>query len=162
MNLVTAEQLATTLIYLHLPNCWKFEWHNKVNSLGTCNEATKTIYLSVRWTRELTEEDVTDTILHEIAHAIAGCYNGHNHIWKQACISIGAIPERLAKVSVKRSDVAIPAYKLVAPDGTVIKEYFRKPNASVYAELQHYYQIGKKAATLGKLKIVKVDMLDLL
>jgi hypothetical protein len=35
---------------------------------------------------------VTDTILHEIAHALTR--DGHGYAWKRKCIEIGAKPER--------------------------------------------------------------------
>lgn len=40
------------------------------------------------------EEEFTDTILHEIAHFMAGLHNGHNDVWKRACMSIGARPQK--------------------------------------------------------------------
>ena len=40
------------------------------------------------------EYEVTDCILHEIAHALAGHKAGHGWAWKQVCIRIGAKPER--------------------------------------------------------------------
>ena len=39
-------------------------------------------------------DKVKDTILHEIAHAIAGYSAGHGQKWKDVCIQIGAKPER--------------------------------------------------------------------
>jgi hypothetical protein len=36
---------------------------------------------------------VTDTILHEIAHALT-LGDGHGYAWKRKCIEIGAKPER--------------------------------------------------------------------
>jgi len=42
------------------------------------------------------EEQVRDTILHEIAHAIAGHKAGHGWQWKAECRRIGANPNRTA------------------------------------------------------------------
>lgn len=46
-------------------------------------------------------EEVKDTILHEIAHFIAGIGAGHGHLWKKACRQVGANPER--EKTLKRS-----------------------------------------------------------
>lgn len=47
------------------------------------------------------EPVVRDVILHEIAHAIAGIENGHNHVWQAACRKVGAKPQRLADESIR-------------------------------------------------------------
>jgi predicted SprT family Zn-dependent metalloprotease len=48
--------------------------------------------------RELTElnneDQFTDTLRHEIAHAIVGPGHHHNTTWKVAAIQVGARPER--------------------------------------------------------------------
>lgn len=33
-----------------------------------------------------------DTILHEVAHALSGMGNGHNHVWKRNCRKLGIKP----------------------------------------------------------------------
>jgi hypothetical protein len=157
------EQLAIELIAKHLPNQnWQFIWNNRINSLGVCKYNTKQIGLSSRWVRKLPKEEIVDTLLHEIAHAIAGYEAGHGHRWKVACVTIGATPERLAKVGIKREDVAIPLYQMVTPAGKTIKNYFRKPAQSTYMNLRYYYEVGNKAATLGKMQIKKISILDIL
>ena len=44
-------------------------------------------------------EQVKETVLHELAHAIAGVRNQHNYIWKHACIKLGCDPSRLAHLN---------------------------------------------------------------
>ena len=85
-----------------LEHGWKFRWHNKKVALGTCSYNRKLIYLS-EWYVELNDKDeVMDTILHEIAHALAyhrhgSAGRGHGRIWKSVCREIGAKPERCSK-----------------------------------------------------------------
>lgn len=43
------------------------------------------------------DNHVKNTVLHEIAHVLAGPGNHHNYIWKRACLSIGGNGERLHK-----------------------------------------------------------------
>lgn len=109
MELVKAEELAVSLMKEHgiWDNDWRFKWSNGKNRFGYAQIKTvrshwlepgkqiKTISLSKTLTSMNDEEVVRDVILHEIAHALAGLRNGHNHVWKAACIKIGAKPERL-------------------------------------------------------------------
>ena len=96
--------LATHNLYKHglLEHGWKFRWHNKKVALGTCSYNRKLIYLA-EWYVELNDKDeVMDTILHEIAHALAyhrhgSAGRGHGRIWKSICREIGAKPERCSK-----------------------------------------------------------------
>jgi|TARA_R110002167_G_scaffold43978_1_gene132635 predicted SprT family Zn-dependent metalloprotease len=85
-----------------LQHGWKFNWHKKKIALGTCSYNRKKIYLA-EWYVELNDKDeVMDTILHEIAHALAyhrhgSAGRGHGRIWKSVCREIGAKPERCSK-----------------------------------------------------------------
>lgn len=109
MNTTEAE----TLAFLHMEDHglfdkkWTFSFHNKKCSLGTCSYRRKKIYLS-QWFVELNNEDeVEDTILHEIAHALS--YErygsdgmGHGRLWKMVCREIGARPQRTCKSKLNR------------------------------------------------------------
>jgi len=75
---------------------WYFEWSKKKRSLGDCNHTKKRIRLSEYFAALISFDDMVDTINHEIAHAIVESGNGHNQIWKEACIKTGANPERVA------------------------------------------------------------------
>lgn len=46
-------------------------------------------------------EDIKDTVLHEIAHAIVGGKHHHNNVWKACCNKIGCKPQ-LSKVLTKK------------------------------------------------------------
>lgn len=43
------------------------------------------------------EDMMRDTILHELAHSIAGLDNGHNHIWYRICKAIGCSGDMYCK-----------------------------------------------------------------
>ncbi len=103
MNLHDAERLVKTCMEEHsrvYPELsgWTFRWNTRKTSLGLCNPYAKTIELSKVWTKAGDWDNVRDTILHEIAHVLAGCHNGHNHVWKAFCRKLGANPERCADV----------------------------------------------------------------
>jgi len=107
MRSVDAEKLANELIRKHLCGrgtetvtgypglcLWSFKWSRALGSFGQCNLNDHTISLSLELTVSNSEEEVKNTILHEIAHALAGRGHNHDNYWKSICISIGAKPER--------------------------------------------------------------------
>ena len=61
---------------------------------GLCRYAEKQITLSVTYCLKASKEEIVDTILHEIAHAIVGPGHGHNATWKAAAQRIGCTAER--------------------------------------------------------------------
>ena len=111
MDIQDAEMLA----FLHMEeyelynHYWHFDFQNKKVALGTCSYRDKRISLS-KWYVELNEEDeVEDTILHEIAHALSYIRHGlkgigHGRIWKSICREIGATPERVHKGNLNHPD----------------------------------------------------------
>jgi len=46
------------------------------------------------------ENEIRDTMLHEIAHFLAGAVHGHNRVWRQKAIEIGCSGSRTAKTAV--------------------------------------------------------------
>ena len=104
MNAIDAEALA----FLHMEDhglfdeLWHFDFEACKRTLGRCHYHVKKITLS-KWYAELNnEDDVEDTILHEIAHALSFIRygkngKGHGWAWKKVCGEIGANPERVHK-----------------------------------------------------------------
>jgi len=74
---------------------WIFQLDNAKERIGQCNHDKKLITYSIHYLRE-PEEFIRDTVLHEIAHALVGYEHGHDYVWQQKCVEIGAKPERLA------------------------------------------------------------------
>jgi predicted SprT family Zn-dependent metalloprotease len=104
MNTNDAEALALLYMDEHglFDELWHFTFEACKRTLGRCHYYTKKITLS-KWYVELNDEDdVEDTILHEIAHALSFLRygtkgKGHGRLWKNVCKEIGARPERLHK-----------------------------------------------------------------
>lgn len=96
MNLQEAKALAIELMDKHelIANRWYFDFDNSVKRFGCCSHRNKRITLSKLITERAPYDAVKDTILHEIAHALAGRGQGHNIVWKRVCIAIGAKPQR--------------------------------------------------------------------
>ena len=73
---------------------WRFQFDTAKRRFGVCRYGRKRIGLSKPLTEANDIEQVRDTILHEIAHALAGYEAGHGPEWKKVCVQIGAKPER--------------------------------------------------------------------
>jgi predicted SprT family Zn-dependent metalloprotease len=94
MQPLDAQSLALSLLRHHGLNDWTFTWNRRKRSLGLCRYHEKTIQLSVYFVRDNGIEAVRETILHEIAHALAGQPAGHGPAWKAVCRKIGCLPVR--------------------------------------------------------------------
>lgn len=153
MELEAAEKLAKDRMKFWLDDSWTFQFNNRKRAMGMCDEAKKVIYLSKTFTLGRSHEEVLNTILHEIAHALAGCKNGHNSVWKAACMRVGARPE--AKCDVNMTPEQLGA-KWVCVDGSgnVVKSWFRKPRQSTFDKIAFSWVPGRKEETLGKLTII--------
>lgn len=76
---------------------WRIDWNQSKKTFGQCFYKRELITLSCYLTKVGREEDVIDTIKHEIAHAL--CYlrygvvgYGHGKRWKEFCIMLGCRP----------------------------------------------------------------------
>ena len=94
MNLVEAQNLAVNLMQQHGLHTWRFEFDRAKRRFGCCNYTLKLITLSSELVRINEVEQVRDTILHEIAHALVGHKHGHNAVWQRKAIEIGCNGER--------------------------------------------------------------------
>ncbi|CAN5416765.1 hypothetical protein BH09PLA1_BH09PLA1_15130 [soil metagenome] len=93
MNLFEAKHLASDLMKRHGLLGWTFRFDHARRRFGSCQPRRKIITLSRPLTLLNGLEQVRDTILHEIAHALTPGDN-HGAKWKQACRRIGARPTR--------------------------------------------------------------------
>lgn len=82
---------AEALIRLYLDDSWTFAFDNAKRRAGLCNYTTKRIsvsrYLAARWS----DDDVHQTLLHEVAHALAGAEAGHGPEWKKIARDMGYV-----------------------------------------------------------------------
>ncbi len=153
MDLKVAEKLAEEKILFWLGKTWNFRFHDQKRAMGTCDENRKIIFLSKTYTLGRPEAEVLNTILHEIAHGIAGCMNGHNSVWKAACVRVGARPERVGNHDMTLAEQGIK-WVCVDPSGNICKSWFRKPAKTTFAKLPNMFIPGNEEATLGKLTII--------
>jgi len=76
-----------------LDNGWRFVFDNARSRFGQCSYRRRVISLSKHLVALNGVEEVNDTILHEIAHALTGAGHHHDHVWKDMCVRVGAKPE---------------------------------------------------------------------
>ena len=95
MNLAHAQHLAESLMQSHglIKQGWRFQFDTAKRRFGVCKYGSKIIGLSAPLTNANDDAQVTDTILHEIAHALTPGH-GHDSVWKAKCVEIGCRPER--------------------------------------------------------------------
>ncbi len=112
MTLCEIEQFASETLTDHAAmypqlEGWSFSWNNRKAALGVCNHRRRQIELSRPLMSAVTSHDIfINTILHEIAHALAGPFAKHGPQWKRWAITVGARPVRCAtKGAIDRSKV---------------------------------------------------------
>lgn len=126
-----ARALALKLMSEHGLGGWHFCFNRKLRQLGLCfypceaNAWTGRIELSVHYTERASPECLRDTILHEIAHALAGEGTGHGPAWKAICLRIGAKPERCK--SAAQVDLPKGAWQAICPTCKQLHHRHRKP-----------------------------------
>lgn len=99
MQLDKARKIAEEFMVVHgladqKPYCWTFAFDNARVRFGLCNYRQKRISLSRHLVRMNSEDRVRDTILHEIAHALAGKEAGHGSEWRVRAREIGCNAQR--------------------------------------------------------------------
>ena len=88
MNLYEASHLARELIARHGLAGWRFSFDHARRRFGRCDYTNRRITLSRPLTLLNTLDEVRDTILHEIAHALCP-KDGHGARWRATCRRIG-------------------------------------------------------------------------
>jgi hypothetical protein len=133
MDLIKAKELCLQLMLKHgltEEKGWKFEWLRSKKVAGKCITVGSckivgytstgrkikvstgvtnggTILLSSFITSIHTEEEVLDTILHEIAHGLTPG-NGHDDVWIRKAIEIGCSGKRCYSVSEELAEIRYP------------------------------------------------------
>lgn len=89
MNLDAAQALALELMRQHRLHDWTFTFDRAKRRFGCCYYELRRISLSAHLVQLNSEEHVRDTILHEIAHALAGRKAGHGQAWQAIAQMLG-------------------------------------------------------------------------
>ncbi len=156
-----AEYAMACLESVGLPQ-WNFTWDRAVKRMGCCRPARKNISLSAYFVEKylgLDQEEICNTLLHEIAHALAWSHHrarGHDDVWKHYCNLLGLKNE----TATKKVEDFTPAHRERRPrymlchaqTGEIFCYYKRLPRRTL-GKLPHSYIPGRKEETLGQLVI---------
>ncbi|MGL4175333.1 MAG: SprT-like domain-containing protein [Dermatophilaceae bacterium] len=94
MEIARALALGRSLVRLHGLEGWVVVADRAKTRAGVCRPGRRQIGLSRPITELHSEEEVRDTILHEIAHALVGPQHGHDAVWRAKAREIGSTGER--------------------------------------------------------------------
>lgn len=87
-------RLARELMAKHQLNQWSFQFDNGTKRGGCCHYATQLLSLSHEFAKRASDEEIRDTILHEIAHALVGKEHRHDEVWRAKALQIGCSGRR--------------------------------------------------------------------
>ena len=92
----TIAALARDLMDAHGLDDWTLAFVESRRRLGECWYDHQLIRIARHHAIEDPEPEIRDTVLHEIAHALAGHAAGHGPVWKAIARRIGATPQAKA------------------------------------------------------------------
>lgn len=115
---------------------WAFKWTNAKKSAGTTRyrydkRTSKKIPIDIRISKYLLSvrgvAKTKETVLHEIAHALAPHNAHHNWKWKQIARKVGAKPERCYKLEESEAAKIDYNWHLVCNSCNKKYGYIRRP-----------------------------------
>lgn len=125
MELAHVQRLAVGLMRDHGLTDWEFGFDRARRRAGCTWFAKKRITVSATLMELYPREEVVETILHEIAHALTGPEAHHNEEWRATVTRIGARPDRCVPEDLPR----VPAPWIgVCPEGHEVQR-FRRPTS---------------------------------
>lgn len=102
MDIRDALVLARHMLAQHGLKGWSVGLDRAKTRAGACHYSRKLITLSGPLTRLHSEDDVRDTVLHEIAHALVGPRHRHDAVWRAKALEIGCTGQRCVPVDAPR------------------------------------------------------------
>lgn len=82
---------AEALIRLHLDDSWSFSFDNAKRRAGLCDYSRKRISVSRYLAARYDDDTNHQTLLHEVAHALAGPRAGHGPRWRKIARDLGYV-----------------------------------------------------------------------
>lgn len=82
---------ADALITLHLDDSWSFAFDNAKRRAGLCSYTAKRISVSRYLAARYDDDTNHQTLLHEVAHALAGPAAGHGPAWRAVARRLGYV-----------------------------------------------------------------------
>ena len=111
-NLCNIVAQAQSLLRQHGLTQWNFQFDYGTRRAGSCQYEKHLITMSYDYARHVSDEDVQDTLLHEIAHALVGKQHNHDAIWRAKATEIGCSGNRCHDVQF-----TLPRYIMKCANG---------------------------------------------
>ena len=94
-----ARGLAAELFAKHNIGDWRFAFDRATRRAGSCCHTNRTITLAREFARQAPDEELRETLLHEIAHALVGPRHSHDAVWRAKALAIGCSGQRCHGIS---------------------------------------------------------------
>jgi predicted SprT family Zn-dependent metalloprotease len=148
--------------YIKYLEIFKFGFNQKKRSFGTCYYGKNNkIELSEFLCKTMLEEEVKDTLLHEMAHAIdVGIrgFSNHDMEWKKLAVQLGAIPRSYSKAPRGIEYKYVCVVEKMNKDLIMQYGFNKKRSGMRFNEkIKGSYIKTKKAITMNKLKMLYWD-----
>lgn len=82
---------AQALIAMHLDESWSFDFDHAKRRAGLCDYRRKRITVSRYLAARFDDDEIHQTLLHEVAHAMAGHTAAHGPEWKRIARDLGYV-----------------------------------------------------------------------
>ena len=140
-----AIDLANKLMDAHGLVGWRIKFDHARRRAGQCDYTNKTISLSRLYVRHADIDQIRDTILHEIAHALVGPRHGHDSVWRQKAREIGCTAKRCHSLSFAQAK-----WVMACPNGCFSVERHRKKSGLVCATCKSEVEFCAAETTMAK------------
>jgi len=146
---------------------WSFEINGRLSSaLGRCTYTKRLLELSRTHATEDSYENILDTLMHEIAHALVGPGKGHEKEWQNMAISLGARPtSHKSRDAEAATDIPMFAIMQQKPDGSlhfvdITTKQFYNQCMKGKKDIKNF-SIKKDPASRGTLRVVSLPSSEL-
>jgi predicted SprT family Zn-dependent metalloprotease len=84
---------------------WRLTWDNRSKTrAGLCSYASRSLTLSTAFVARCPAQDIQQTLLHEVAHAVVGAaHHHHDQVWCQAAQQLGCQDDKCQPVQIMRA-----------------------------------------------------------
>lgn len=112
---------------------WATATNNRKKALGVCKYHSKTLEISYAYAQQITEEEVWDTCLHEVAHALVGSGEGHGPTWKRTFLKLGGSGNVRFSGDVDHKEMGANYFLIDDRTGEEVACYYRRPSRNFSA-----------------------------
>ena len=139
MQTTAALRLARTILDEHGLRDWTVGLDRAKTRAGATHFARRRITLSAPLTRVHDQALVRDTILHEVAHALAGPRHGHDARWRRIAEEIGCSGERCVPADAPRVE---PAWLGICPAGHTVGRHRRPERVTSCSQCSRAFDLA--------------------